>query len=163
MKNKTRKLVFGALVAALYAALTVLLAPISYGQIQVRVAEALTILPFFSSFSIPGLFVGCIVANFIGGNGIIDIVFGSTATLLAAALTYFIGKSTIMKKAYLAPLPPVIVNALIIGGELTYLFHIHLVISILSVGIGEFLACYVLGLPLLMAIEKNKALRKYLQ
>ncbi|MDN5317492.1 MAG: hypothetical protein PWR08_1617, partial [Thermoanaerobacterium sp.] len=115
MNKKTKKIVYGALIAALYAVMTIALAPISYGQIQVRVAEALTVLPFFSSYSILGLFVGCIIANMVGGNGIFDVVFGSLATLISAVITYYIGKSNLRYKRYLAPLPPVIINAVIIG------------------------------------------------
>ena len=86
--KKTVFLMQASLIAAIYAAITIALAPISYGQIQVRVAEALTILPAFTPAAIPGLFVGCIVANLYGGGGIIDVVFGSLATLMAAYLSY---------------------------------------------------------------------------
>ena len=92
------------MIAALYAALTIALAPISFGPVQFRVAEALTLLPFFMPEAIPGLFIGCLLANFTGGFGIIDIVFGSAATLLAAWLTYE------MPNMWLAAIPPVIVN-----------------------------------------------------
>ena len=177
MKNKTQKLVFAALIASIYAALTVMFAPISYGMIQVRISEALTILPFFSSFSIMGLFVGCIVANFFSPVGVIDIIFGSSATLIAAIITYFIGRSNLKYNKYIAPLPAVITNAVIIGILLNlvptkgnvaslipgYTFNITgLFVTMLWVGIGEFIACYVIGLPLLMLIEKNKKIKEYL-
>ncbi|MBR0203644.1 MAG: QueT transporter family protein, partial [Synergistaceae bacterium] len=81
------KLARGALIAALYAALTILLAPISYGPVQCRVSEAFTLLPFYLPEAVPGLFIGCIFANFIGGYGLPDMVFGSLATLIAAFLT----------------------------------------------------------------------------
>jgi len=86
--NKNRYLVHAASIAAVYAVLTIAFAPLSYGQIQVRFAEALTILPFFTSAAIPGLFVGCIVANFFGPGGMLDVVFGSAATLIAAYISY---------------------------------------------------------------------------
>ncbi|AFK85093.1 MULTISPECIES: QueT transporter family protein [Thermoanaerobacterium] len=159
MNSKTKKIVYGALIAAVYAAVTVALAPISYGQIQVRVAEALTIMPFFSSYSIFGLFVGCIIANMIGGNGIFDVVFGSLATLISAIITYYIGKSDLRYKRYLAPLPPVVINGIIIGIELNFLYKLPLVASMLWVGLGELIACYVLGLPLLLYIDKNEKIK----
>ncbi len=103
--KKISKLVFSAVIAAIYTVLTLLLAPISYGQIQVRVSESLTLLPFLSSYSVWGVFLGCIISNLIGGNGIIDVVFGSLATLIAAILTYYIGKSNLKFKKYLALYP----------------------------------------------------------
>lgn len=162
MNKKTKKIVYGALIAALYAVMTIALAPISYGQIQVRVAEALTVLPFFSSYSILGLFVGCIIANMIGGNGIFDVVFGSLATLISAVITYYIGKSNLKYKRCLAPLPPVLINAVIIGIELNVVFKLPLVASMLWVGLGEMVACYVLGLPLLLYIDKNEKIKEML-
>jgi len=162
LNKKTKKIVYGALIAALYAVMTIALAPISYGQIQVRVAEALTVLPFFSSYSILGLFVGCIIANMVGGNGIFDIVFGSLATLISAVITYYIGKSNLKYKRYLAPLPPVVINAVIIGIELNVVFKLPLVASMLWVGLGEMVACYVLGLPLLLYIDKNEKIKEML-
>lgn len=167
MENLTRKkinhLVFAALIGSIYATLTILLTPISYGQIQVRVAEALTVLPFFSSYSIWGLFVGCIVANIFGGNGPIDIIFGSLATLVAAIITYYIGKSNIRFKKYLAPLPPVIINAVVVGFILNYTLQLPLIITMLWVGLGEAVSCYVTGLAVLTVFEKNSALMKYLK
>lgn len=176
MKTKTQKIVFAALIGAIYAAVTVLLAPFSYGLFQVRVSEALTVLPFFSGFSVWGLFIGCIVANLFSPVGILDIVFGSAATLISAIITYFIGKSNLKFKKYLAPLPAVIVNAVVIG----ILVNITLIKdpvsavikgikfntaalwgSMLWIGLGELAACYVIGLPLLLAIDKSKVLKKY--
>ncbi|MCP2239795.1 QueT transporter family protein [Thermoanaerobacterium thermosaccharolyticum] len=162
MNKKTKKIVYGALIAALYAVMTIALAPISYGQIQVRVAEALTVLPFFSSYSILGLFVGCIIANMVGGNGVFDIVFGSLATLISAVITYYIGKSNLKYKRYLAPLPPVLINAVIIGIEMNVVFKLPLVASMLWVGLGDMVVCYVLGLPLLLYIDKNEKIKEML-
>ena len=82
-----RRIALAAVTAALYAGLTMALAPISFGVVQFRVAEALTLLPFIMPEAVPGLFVGCLLANFLGGFGIIDVVFGSAATLAAACLT----------------------------------------------------------------------------
>ncbi|EJO5348724.1 QueT transporter family protein [Clostridium botulinum] len=162
LQNKQiSKLVFSAVIAAIYTVLTLLLAPISYGQIQVRVSESLTLLPFLSSYSIWGVFLGCVISNLIGGNGIIDVVFGSLATLIAAILTYYIGKSNLKFKKYLAPLPPIIINAVVIGFILNYTLKLPLVISMVWVGIGEAISCYVLGLILVSIIEKNKKLMSY--
>ncbi|HCL4439503.1 TPA: QueT transporter family protein [Clostridium botulinum] len=159
--KKISKLVFSAVIAAIYTVLTLLLAPISYGQIQVRVSESLTLLPFLSSYSIWGVFLGCIISNLIGGNGIIDVVFGSLATLIAAILTYYIGKSNLKFKKYLAPLPPIIINAVVIGFILNYTLKLRLLLSIIWVGLGEAISCYVLGLILISIIEKNKKLMSY--
>ncbi|AVQ39641.1 QueT transporter family protein [Clostridium botulinum] len=159
--KKISKLVFSAVIAAIYTVLTLLLAPISYGQIQVRASESLTLLPFLSSYSIWGVFLGCIISNLIGGNGIIDVVFGSLATLIAAILTYYIGKSNLKFKKYLAPLPPIIINAVVIGFILNYTLKLPLLISIIWVGLGEAISCYVLGLILISIIEKNKKLMSY--
>lgn len=163
MKITVRKIVFGALIGAIYAVLGILLKPIVSGEIQVRVPEALTVLPFFSSFSILGLFVGCIVTNIFTGNGLIDIVFGSAATLLAAISTYYIGKTKLRFKKYLAPLPPVIINAVVVGFILYYLYQLPLIASMLWVGLGQTIACYGLGLPLIHVIEKNSKLKSYLE
>ncbi|MBY6844454.1 QueT transporter family protein [Clostridium botulinum] len=159
--KKISKLVFSAVIAAIYTVLTLLLAPISYGQIQVRVSESLTLLPFLSSYSIWGVFLGCIISNLIGGNGIIDVVFGSLATLIAAILTYYIGKSNLKFKKYLAPLPPIIINAVVIGFILNYTLKLPLLLSIIWVGLGEAISCYVLGLILISIIKKNKKLMSY--
>ncbi|MDU1323156.1 MAG: QueT transporter family protein [Clostridium botulinum] len=159
--KKISKLVFSAVIAGIYTVLTLLLAPISYGQIQVRASESLTLLPFLSSYSIWGVFLGCIISNLIGGNGIIDVVFGSLATLIAAILTYYIGKSNLKFKKYLAPLPPIIINAVVIGFILNYTLKLPLLLSIIWVGLGEAISCYVLGLILISIIEKNKKLMSY--
>lgn len=143
-----------AMIGAIYAILTILFAPISYGMVQVRVSEMLMILPFFTPAAIPGLFVGCIIANIFGGFGLLDVIFGSLATLLSAFLV-----SKIANK-YLAPLPPVIINAIIIGLVLHVVLDLPLYLTILWVGFGQFIACYGLGLPLLLLLEKRKYIFK---
>ncbi|AUS98779.1 transporter [Clostridium thermosuccinogenes] len=151
--KKTRFITEAAVIAAMYAALTIIFAPISFGQngqIQIRVSEALTILPMFTPAAIPGLFVGCLIANIYGGLGPIDMIFGSAATLIAAFMTYK------MPKKYLVPLPPVIVNGVIIGMELTYLYQVPLLISMATVAFGELVACYGLGYPLILLLEKSR-------
>ncbi len=156
MNRSVKFTVQAGIIAAIYAVMTIAFAPISYGQIQVRISEALTILPFFTPAAIPGLFVGCIVANFYGGLGPIDIVFGSLATLLAAAITYFV-----RKYKYIAPLPAVVVNGVVVGIILNVVYGLPLIASMLWVALGEMIACYGLGLPLLLSLKKygNKIFR----
>lgn len=148
--KKTNFLVQAGMIGAIYVALTVLFAPYSYGPIQVRVSESLTVLPMFTPAAIPGLFVGCIIANIVGGNGLVDIVFGSMATLLAAYLTYK------MPKKWLAPLPPVVVNGIVVGFILNYLYGAPLIITMGWVTLGQLIACYGLGYPLILSLEKYR-------
>ena len=151
-KTSTKYITQAALIAAVYAAVTLALAPISYANIQLRVAEALTVLPAIFPSAIPGLFIGCILSNTLGpGAGILDIIFGSLATLLAAWLSYKLRKHT-----YLVPLPPVIVNAVIVGYVVSFVNNLPLVLTMLQVGAGQRIACYALGLPLLMLVKKIK-------
>ncbi|MFZ5969325.1 MAG: QueT transporter family protein [Bacillota bacterium] len=148
--KSTKFLVQAAIIGAIYAALTIILAPISYGQIQVRIAEALTVLPIFTPAAIPGLFVGCIIANIYGGGGMVDIVFGSLATLAAAVMSYK------MPKRWLVPLPPVIVNGIVVGYILNYLYQLPLLATMGWVSLGQLIACYGLGYPLMMNLDKYK-------
>ena len=145
---QTNKIVRIAVIAALYAAITILLAPLSYAVIQIRVSEALTVLPFIFPESVLGLFIGCLIANIYGGLGIIDIVFGSLATLAAGYIT------SKMPSPCLAPLPPVLVNAVVVGFILKYVIGAPLFLSMLYVGVGQAVACYLLGLPLLIWLRR---------
>jgi Predicted membrane protein len=147
---KTRYLVEASTIAALYAALTILIMPFASGQLQVRISEALTILPFFTPAAIPGLFVGCILANIVTGAGIYDVILGSLATLLAAYITYK------MPKKFLAPLPPVIINAVVVAIILKISFNLPILPSMGFVALGETIACYVLGYPLLLLVDRHK-------
>jgi len=149
--DKMRRIRFiteASIIAAIYVILTYLFAFMSYGPVQIRVAEALTVLPAFTPAAIPGLFVGCIVANILGGGGIYDIIFGSLTTLLAA---YWSGK---MPKDFLVPFPPVVLNGLIVGAVLHYLYDMPLFLTIGSVTLGQFVACYILGYPLIIYLRK---------
>jgi len=153
--NKTKFLVQSAMIAAIYVVLTLVFKPISYGLMQVRVSEALTILPFFTPAAIPGLAIGCLLANVIGPYGILDVILGTTATLIAAVLSYK------MPNKYLVPIPPIIVNALIIGPMLYYILvaeqvPVQMMGAILWVALGQVIACYGLGYPLLRLLEKYK-------
>jgi len=142
-----RSLAFAGIIAALYIALTLLFAPISYGQIQLRISEALTLLPVISRASIPGLFVGCFISNIFGGS-LIDAVFGSLASLLAAVLT-----RRFRKKLWLAALMPVVTNAVVISLVLWYTSSLSPLISFLTVGAGQAVVCYLLGVPLVKLVQ----------
>lgn len=160
MKKRTLFLVQSAIIAALYVALVMLLGFVGFGPVQFRVAEVLTILPYFTFSAVPGLFIGCLISNFLGSPfGIWDIVFGSLATLLAALCSYYCGKIKFGK--FLAPLPPIIINAVVVGLIISVYtrdnaFLVAFALNAFSVGIGELVACYGLGLPLLLALEKYK-------
>ena len=111
-----KKMTTCAVIAAAYAALSLLLAPISYGNVQIRVSEALTILPFIVPYTTTGLFIGCLLANLLNPLGInlLDVIFGSLTTLLAGLLT------ARCKNRWLASLPPILLNAVIVGGVLAF-------------------------------------------
>ncbi len=143
------------IIAALYFVLTMAIAPLSYGQLgmmQIRISEALCVLPFFTPAAIPGLFVGCVLANLFSFLGVVDVIFGSLATLAAAAMTYFI------KNKWLVPLPTILVNAVAIGALLHFFYFtdVPLFIPVAYVGAGEALACYALGMPLLFLLNKHQ-------
>ncbi|HEX9916153.1 MAG TPA: QueT transporter family protein [candidate division Zixibacteria bacterium] len=157
MKFSNKFIAQASIIAALYAALTILVfSPISYNPMQIRVAEVLTVLPYITPAAIPGLFIGCIAANLVSPAGIIDIIFGSLFTLLAAFLTYFVSKT---KKPILAPLPPVLINAFGVSIYLHKLFQLSYLICVLSIAVGEVIACYVLGYPLLRLVLSNEKLK----
>ncbi len=159
MKASTKFLVQAALLAAIYSALTIVLGSFGYGPIQFRIAEALTVLPAVMPSAIPGLFIGCILANWFGGFGMIDIIFGSLATLLAGFSTYLL-----RKYRFLFPLPPVIFNAIIVGAYVYILYDnsYSMALTMLFIGISEFIICYALGLPLISFIKKNRVLKNAL-
>ncbi len=152
MKNTTR-LTRAALVAALYIAITLLFQPISgfSGQFQLRISEALTLLPVLMEEAVPGLFVGCLLANLLGGGTLLDILFGSLATLAAAVWTRKLQGTPVM-----AALPPVLVNMLVVGTVLAFTLKLPWLPSVLWVGLGQAAACYGLGLPLVLLILKRK-------
>jgi uncharacterized membrane protein len=155
----TRELATAGIIAAVYAVATILLAPISYGAFQVRIAEALTVLPFLSRAAVPGLFAGCLIANFFGGMGWMDIVFGSLITLAAATLTRGVRHLKLRgREKYLAPLPPVVLNALGVSLYLAPIINADYWHVVGLIGVGELVACYALGLPLLLILQKRKEL-----
>lgn len=160
MKITVKQLTRGAVIGALYVVLTLILAPFSFGAMQLRVSEALTVLPFIMPEAVWGLTIGCFISNIIGSS-IIDAIFGTLATFLAALVTAKI------KKIYLCPLPAVIFNALIVGAVVTimsvdFTLYNYLMIS-LSIGVSQAIVCYVGGIPLLVFIHKMSEKVKFLR
>ena len=130
------------MIAALYVVLTMLFAPISFKEVQVRISEALTILPLFTPAAIPGLFVGCLISNILGGGILWDIIFGSIATLLGA-----IGGYMLRRNKWLVPVPAIVANTIIVPLVLRFGYGVNLpfILLVLSIAAGEFLSCFVLG------------------
>ena len=168
----TRKVAFAGVVGALYAALTIGLGFIGFGPVQFRVAEALCVLPFFFPFSVWGLFVGCMIANLLSPYPL-DIVIGSSATLLAAVCTMRIGKlrKNSISVKILACLPPVVINAVFIGALIAYYmagvggvgaFFTAFLLNGAQVGFGQLAVLYILGLPLLIYLPKTRVFEKLL-
>lgn len=143
-----------AMIAAIYVVLTFVFAPFSFGEVQIRIAEALTILPVFTPAAIPGLFIGCFIGNILGGAILPDIVFGSIATLIGAIFTYQLRN----KNRFFAPLPPILSNTVIVPLVLRFGYGVTLPIPfmMLTVGVGEVVGCGVLGLILYAALSKYK-------
>ena len=152
-KFSVRDLAQGAIIAAIYALLTIFLAPISSGLVQCRVAEAMSVLPYFTFSAVPGLFIGCLLANLLTGAPIYDVLFGSLATLIAAYLTYAL-RNRVPK--YLAPMPSVVINALVVGWLLTYVYQVPVSFWVAAgyVAVGQAIACFALGLPLMTLLER---------
>jgi len=155
MKNKTKALTQGAMIAALYVLLTLIsrIFGLDSGVIQIRISEALCILPCFTPTAITGLFVGCMLSNIITGAVIWDVIFGSLATLIGACFTYVLRKNHV-----LAILPPILANMFIIPFVLSYAYHIEGAIwyFMLTVGAGEVFSCGVLGLCLHTVLKKHR-------
>ena len=154
-RKALRRLVRGALIAAIYAVLCAALAPISYGEVQFRISEALTILPLLMPEAVPGLFVGCLIANLFSPYGALDIVVGSLSTLIAALLT------ARCRSPWTAALPPVVCNMVLVGAVLAYetagtsaAFWPAYGLNALTVGLGEAVACLVLGVLLVKQLPK---------
>lgn len=150
---KPRNLCISAVIAAIYTVLTMVLAPISYGNIQCRISEAMTVLPIIMPQAIPGLFVGCLLSNLFAPTPFLpDIIFGTLATLLAAIMTYSLRN----RVHAIAFLPPVVMNALVVGTVVhqCYVPEVSLWLCMLEVGIGEAIAVYILGSVLLVALKK---------
>lgn len=164
-KSNSKKLVVYAMIAAIYATASLALAPISFGGVQFRISEALTLLPVIMPEAIIGVTLGCAITNLAGAMlginilGFLDVFVGTAATFLAAILTYQLRNIRFGKLPLLAVVPPIALNALFIGAELTialttvyeWTFFWSMFVS---VGAGQFLACVILGIPLVMQMEK---------
>jgi uncharacterized membrane protein len=151
--EKTYFMVFSAAIAAIYTVLTMVFAPISFGPIQFRISEILCILPFFTPAAIPGLFIGCLLSNFLCGAATLDVIFGSIATLIGA-----IGSYKLRKNQWLVCLPPILANTIIIPWVLRFAYGSEDFIwyAMITVGIGEILAIGVLGNLLLGVLSRYK-------
>lgn len=155
MRNKSVLfLTQAAMIAAIYVVLTFVFAAFSFGEVQLRIAEALTILPMFTPAAIPGLFVGCLIGNILGGAVLPDILFGSLATLIGAYGTWLLRKHP----PVIACLPPILANTLIVPLVLRFAYGITLPLPwmMLTVCIGEILGCGLLGCLLYYALRKYK-------
>ncbi|MCI8294057.1 MAG: QueT transporter family protein [Hespellia sp.] len=141
-----------AMIAAIYVVLTMVFAPISYGEVQVRISEALTILPVFTPAAVPGLFIGCLISNILGGCILPDIILGSIATLIGAVGTWVLRNHN----KFLAPIPPILANSLIVPFVLRFGYQIPLPIPfmMLTVGLGEIVSCGALGMTIYFALKK---------
>jgi len=172
-RNLLKFLIRSALIAAVYFVLTVVFTPLSFGPIQIRFSEALTVLPYSFPEAILGVSIGCFLANLTSPFGPIDWIFGTSLTLIAAILTYFLGK--IKAKKFLAPLPPILLNAFGVSFYVVSLATLNTklglieaikysitnfaiqpyLFGVLTIGLGEAISTYVIGLPLLFAIERR--------
>lgn len=156
MNRNLRFLCRGALVAALYVVLTWLCALVGLdkGVIQMRLSEALCVLPAFTGAAVPGLFVGCLLANLLTGSALPDVVFGSLATLIGA-----LGAYLLRRRKWLVPLPTVLANALIIPFVLRFAYGAEGTIPyfMLTVGAGEVISAYICGMLLYAALSRQKA------
>lgn len=163
MRTKTHTMALAGVIAAAYAALTLLASALNlaYGPVQLRISEALTVLPWLFPGTAPGLFIGCFLANLLSPFGPLDLVIGSTATLLAALW------SQRVRRRWLAPLPPVLCNMVLVGGELAWYevgftgaFPALFALNALWVGVGEAAVCFLLGGLLLRTIPRLPALSR---
>ncbi len=154
-RRRTLFVTRAAMIAALYVVLTMIANAFGIANypVQVRFSEGLTILPFFTPAAIPGLFTGCLISNILTGAMPLDVIFGSMATLIGALGTYFL-----RKWKWLAPIPPMIANTIIVPLVLMYVYHFEgsLLYFMVTVGIGEFISCGIIGMGLLFALEKYK-------
>lgn len=162
----TKRLVRAAMVAAIYVVLCLVLAPFSYGAVQVRLAEMLCLLPVFGAEYIVAVTLGCFLANLLGST-LVDVVFGTAATLVACLLTYAVRKMRVGGLAIPAAVPPIVSNAVIVGAlELTFFLPgvtgtaALAAWNALTVGIGEVVSCGILGVALVKLMESSAGLRR---
>ncbi len=154
--DRIKVMALNAMIAALYAVMTVMITPLAYGEIQLRISEVMVLLAFYNRKYIPGLVVGCFVANMFSPMGMLDMVFGTLATTLAC-LAF-----TKLKNCYVAVSAGAIINGLIIGAELVYAFQVPFILTAIYVALGEFIAL-LLGVFLFKALLNNKKLVEFLE
>lgn len=149
-KISVRFMAQAAIIAAVYVVLTIVFAPISFSEIQVRIAEALTVLPVYTTAAVPGLVIGCLLGNIIGGAPMPDVVFGTAATLIGAVGTRLLRN----RKPLVAVIPPIAANMVIIPFVLRYAYEVPLPIPLMmaTVGLGEAISCGMLGSLLYKAL-----------
>ena len=156
MRSKRVKYITqAAMIAAIYVVLTLFISAfnLASGAIQIRISEALTVLPAFTPAAIPGLFIGCFISNLISGGLILDVIFGSLATLIGAFGTYLL-----RKWKWAVPIPPILANALIVPFVLAYVYHIPggVPYFMVTVGIGEIISCAILGMIVYNILAKYR-------
>lgn len=145
-----KQLIWAALIAAIYVVLTAIFAPLSFGAVQVRISEILTLLPILTPMAVPGTFIGCFISNIIFSASLLDIILGSLATLASAVLTYLLRENK-----YLAAAPPVIVNAFIVAFILKVSAGAPYWLTVFTVGVGQAISCYALGIPFITLLQKK--------
>ena len=153
MKNNlTKRLTRTAIIAAIYAVVTIAIAPFAYGNVQFRISEVLVLLALFDPLYITGLTLGCLIANILGPNGLMDIILGTFATFISVYSIYLTGRliKNYKVKLFIASLWPTIFNGLIIGWMLNKLYGLPLVLSIGEVAFGEFVVITIIGVPLFL-------------
>lgn len=151
-QSRGKYIATAAVIAALYAALTLALSPISYNVMQVRFSEGLTVLALYTPAAVPGLFVGCFIANILGPAGITDAVFGSIATLIGC-----LGIRALRQRPWLALAANVVSNAVIVGIELRYVFALEMnpLICMGWIALGELISVYLPAIPMKKLLDKN--------
>lgn len=167
-RTQTKRLVLIALIAALYVALCLVLAPLSYNAVQVRVSEALTLLPVLFPEAVWGVTIGCFLSNLYSMSPW-DMLFGTLATLISAWMTLKLARVRTKGLPLAAALPPILVNAVIVGAEITYIFMPEtagievLLFNMLTVGIGQLISCGVVGVVLVTVLERIPAVRRLME
>ena len=156
MRSKRVKYITqAAMIAAIYVVLTLFISAfnLASGAIQIRISEALTVLPAFTPAAIPGLFIGCFISNLISGGLILDVIFGSLATLIGACGTYLL-----RKWKWAVPIPPILSNMLIVPFVLAYVYHLPggVPYFMVTVGIGQIISCGILGMIVYGIIAKHR-------
>ncbi|HHT89207.1 MAG TPA: QueT transporter family protein [Clostridiales bacterium] len=151
MNKKTLYVTQAAIIAAIYVVLVFVFQYSSFGPIQFRIAEALTVLPYFTPAAIPGVTIGCLLSNLLFRADILDVVFGTAATLIAAYLSY-----QLRENKFLVPVPPILVNAIIIPWVLKHAYFEAdpIPLMMLTVGVGQLVSAGILGMILLFSLEK---------